>query len=43
MPYDRTLEQLQIALEALGVQFVFEGMLGVGVIVKRTDTPNGAE
>lgn len=43
MPYDRTLQQLRIALEALGVQFVFEGMLGVGVIVKRTDTPNGAE
>jgi transcriptional regulator with XRE-family HTH domain len=43
MPYDRTLQQLRIALEALGVQFVFEGMLAVGVVVKRTETPSGAE
>jgi DNA-binding XRE family transcriptional regulator len=43
LPYDRTLEQLQLALEALGMQFMFEGMRGVGVVDNRADASNGAE
>jgi DNA-binding XRE family transcriptional regulator len=34
-PYERTLEQLQLAVQTLGIQFVFEGVRGVGIVDKR--------
>lgn len=32
LPYDRTLDQLRLALEALGIEFVFDGDRGIGVL-----------
>ena len=43
LPYDRTLEQLRVALEASGMQFMFEGMRGIGVVDKRSGAANGVE
>jgi transcriptional regulator with XRE-family HTH domain len=43
LPYDRTLEQLRVALEALGMQFMFEGMRGIGVVDERSVAANGEE
>ena len=31
LPYDRTLDHLRAAVEELGIIFVFEGGLGVGI------------
>jgi transcriptional regulator with XRE-family HTH domain len=33
VPYDSTLEQIRAVLEAAGVEFLFEGSLGVGIRV----------
>ncbi len=35
VPYDRTLRDLQSCLEAMGIEFIFEGMVGVGIRVGR--------
>lgn len=43
VPYERTLRDIQRALEERGVQFVFEGMRGVGVLDKRSDASDDAE
>ncbi len=34
VPHDRTLRDLRVALEARGVEFLFEGAVGVGLRVK---------
>ena len=34
-PYERTLRDLQRALEEKGVEFVFEGQRGIGVTVRQ--------
>lgn len=31
VPYDRTLRDLQSCLEAMGIEFIFEGVIGVGI------------
>jgi len=31
VPYDRTLRDLQSCLEEMGIEFVFEGAVGVGI------------
>lgn len=31
IPYDRTLRDIQWALEKLGIEFVFDGSVGVGI------------
>jgi predicted transcriptional regulator len=38
VPRDRTLMDLQRALEEMGVEFVFEGPIDVGIHVKRRTT-----
>jgi transcriptional regulator with XRE-family HTH domain len=35
VPYDRTLRDLQNCLEAMGIEFIFDGMVGVGIRVGR--------
>jgi transcriptional regulator with XRE-family HTH domain len=36
VPYERTLRDIQIALEELGIEFVFEGEEGVGIRLRRS-------
>jgi transcriptional regulator with XRE-family HTH domain len=36
VPYERTLRDIQIALEELGIEFVFEGEEGVGIRICRS-------
>jgi predicted transcriptional regulator len=36
VPQDRTLMDLQRALEEMGIEFVFEGSVGVGIRASRT-------
>lgn len=31
IPYDRTLRDVQVALEQLGIEFLFDGEIGVGI------------
>jgi transcriptional regulator with XRE-family HTH domain len=31
VPYDRTLRDLQDCLETMGIEFIFEGTVGVGI------------
>ena len=35
VPHDRTLRDLQRALEEMGIEFVFEGSVGVGIRASR--------
>jgi len=35
VPHDRTLRDLQHALESLGVEFLFDGAVGLGVRARR--------
>lgn len=35
VPHDRTLRDLQRALEEIGIEFVFEGSVGVGIRASR--------
>lgn len=37
VPRDRTLRDLRIALEERGVEFLFEGAVGVGIRRRRSD------
>jgi transcriptional regulator with XRE-family HTH domain len=39
VPYDRTLRDLQSSLEAMGIEFIFEGTVGVGIRVRRSAAP----
>lgn len=39
VPHDRTLVDLQRALEEMGIEFVFEGNLGVGIRARRAEAP----
>jgi transcriptional regulator with XRE-family HTH domain len=39
IPYDSTLAQIQTALEAVGVEFLFEGPRGVGVRILSAKIP----
>jgi predicted transcriptional regulator len=34
VPHDRTLRDLQRALEEMGIEFQFDGMIGVGIRVR---------
>lgn len=34
VPYDRTLRDLQLAFEERGIEFLFEGQVGVGIRVR---------
>ena len=36
VPYERTLRDIQEALEKLGIEFVFEGEEGVGIRLRRS-------
>ena len=36
VPYERTLRDIQIALEELGIEFVFDGEEGVGIRLRRS-------
>jgi hypothetical protein len=38
LPFDRTLEQIQKALEGMGIEFVFQEKTGVGVMKKNAST-----
>ena len=35
VPYDWTLRDLQSCLVAMGIEFIFEGMIGVGICTGR--------
>ena len=35
LPHDRTLRDIQITLESLGVEFIFEDHKGVGVKIRK--------
>jgi len=35
LPYDRTLDQIRAAVEELGVEFLFEGDVAIGVRKKK--------
>jgi hypothetical protein len=35
VPHDRTLRDIQRALEEMGIEFVFEGAVGIGIRVRR--------
>lgn len=35
VPYDRTLRDLQSCLEEMGIEFVFEGAVGIGIRARR--------
>ena len=35
VPYERTLRDIQRALERLGIEFVFDGEEGVGIRIRR--------
>ena len=37
VPYDRTLRDLQSCLEEKGVEFLFDGVIGVGIRMRRTE------
>lgn len=37
-PYERTLRDIQKALEELGIEFVFDGGEGVGIHIRRGET-----
>ena len=39
VPHDRTLRDLRIALEERGVEFLFEGAVGVGIRRRSRDDP----
>jgi transcriptional regulator with XRE-family HTH domain len=42
-PYERTLRDVQKALEEMGIEFVFDGGEGVGIHIRRSEakrTPN---
>jgi predicted transcriptional regulator len=34
VPHDRTIRDLQVALESMGIEFLFDGEIGVGVRFK---------
>lgn len=38
VPHDRTLRDIQRALEEMDVEFLFEGAKGVGVRIRQTET-----
>ncbi|MBI2714345.1 MAG: helix-turn-helix transcriptional regulator [Rhizobiales bacterium] len=37
VPHDRTLRDLQHALESLGIEFLFDGRTGLGICARRTE------
>jgi len=43
VPQDRTLVDLQRALEDMGIEFLFEGSLGIGIKASRAAAPAAKE
>jgi transcriptional regulator with XRE-family HTH domain len=39
IPYERTLRDIQKALEKLGIEFVFDGGEGIGIRIHRPGSP----
>ncbi|MBS0248399.1 MAG: helix-turn-helix transcriptional regulator [Proteobacteria bacterium] len=43
VPHDRTLRDLQVALEEMGIEFLFEGNKGVGVRLRLAEPTQPAK